>query len=173
MGNEPEIPDLPPSLKRDVNNKAEFMKMSDTTSNTDIEAPVIEPKAKANGHAKPVVKAADKPKVVKAAKGVVKAKNAPKATVKAAKGAKKAKAEPKTRKPVETDQFGLRKGTDRSKAAAMYARKNGATLEEIKTTLGSIQLNVLSNLEAAGHKVERSTEKRKDKRAVTRYRLIV
>jgi hypothetical protein len=173
MGNEPEIPDLPPSLKRDVNNKAEFMKMSDSVSDVSPEAPVAPKTTKINGHAKPPVKAAGKPKAVKAAKGAPKAKTAPKAPVKAAKGAKKAVAAPKQRKPVETDQFGLRKGTDRSKAAAMYARKNGATLEEVKNSIGSVQLNVLTNLEVAGFKVERSTEARKGLRAVTRYRLIV
>ena len=112
------------------------------------------PKAKKPKAEKPAKKAAAKPKA-KTAKGSEKTKAAkPKAE-------KKAKA--------EKDQFGLRKGSTRSEAAAMYARKSGATLEEVKIKVGSIQLNVLNELEANGFEVKKEKQERKGKRPVTRY----
>lgn len=88
---------------------------------------------------------------------------------------KKAKASKTPVKPTKEkakDQFGLRKGSARSEAAAMYARKSGATLAEIKERVGSTQLNVLTALEATGsYDVEKTVETRKGKRPITRYKL--
>lgn len=176
----PEHPDLPAFLYRDVNNKAEFMKMSDSDVNDAPESRPAKSKGKmsanrSNGHdkavkapAKRVIKAADKPKGKTAPKVAAKAETAPKATTKARKGSEKPKA---AKSKAEVDQFGLRKGSAKSKAAAMYARKNGATLAEVKEALGSVQLNVLNGLEAEGYKVDRKKEKRNGERPVTRYSL--
>jgi len=124
--------------------------------------------AKANGQAP--VKAAGKgaAKTVKAKAG---AENAPKATASPAKGMSKAKGTKAKPKMVEKDQFGLRKGSTKSRAAMLYARKSGATLAEVKNVLGTVQLNVLVGLEADGYRVTRESEKRDGKRPVTRYRL--
>lgn len=166
----PEQLDIPAFLKRDANNKAEFM-MSESV---DVEgesrpAKSAKPaKAKANGAAP--VKAASKPKAKAAAKAPTKAKTAPKATAKATKAPAKAKvAKPKAESKVERDVWGFRKGSAKSDAVAMYSRKSGATLSEVKDKVGSIQLNVLNALEADGHKVERKKEERKGQRAATRY----
>ena len=51
----------------------------------------------------------------------------------------------------------------------MYARKNGATLAEVKEALGSVQLNVLVGLEAEGFTVNKEKEKIEGQRPVTRY----
>jgi hypothetical protein len=105
---------------------------------------------------------APKPKAIKKPKAKAKVK---------AKPAKKAAAKPKAAKKskIQLDQFGLRKGSARSQAAAMYARKNGATLAEVEEKIGSIQLNVLKDLEAEGWKIEVEKEKRKNSRPANRY----
>lgn len=166
--------DIPAFLKRDANNRAEFM-MDESVSEVESSRPA-KTKIKANGHAKPTVKtapvkAASKSKAKATAKAPDKAKAAPKATAKAAKAPDKAKVAKPKAEGAEKDQFGLRKGSIKSKAAAMYARKNGATLNEVKEALGSVQLNVLNSLEEAGHKVEKEKVERKGQRPVTRYRL--
>lgn len=180
MGNplnpETDIPDIPASLKRDASNKAPFMTDETATVVQETEKrPAKSVKAKSNGQApKAVVKAADKPKVKKAVKVAAKAKTAPKATVKAHKVVAKTKAvKTKVAKPrvskAELDAWGFRKGSAKSQAVAMYARKSGATLGEVKAVVGSVQLNCLVLLEEQGKKVERVKEKRGDERAVTRY----
>jgi len=162
MGEEPDPLVLPALLKRDASNKAEFQ-MAESVSE------VVEVESRPAKSVKAPVKAAGKLKVKAAGKAPIKAKTAPKATVKAAKAPAKAKeAKPVTVK----DQFGLRKASTRSEAAAMYARKNGATLNEVKEKLGSVQLNVLVALEAEGYTVEREKIERKGERAITRYRLL-
>lgn len=167
MGTEPEPLDIPSFLKRDTSNKAEFMMASDVVERED-EAPAKAKRGpKPNGVVKLVVKAAGKAKAKPAAKAAPKPEKAPKAAVKAAKG-KTAKAKSE---PAEKDQFGLRKGSTKSKAAAMYARKNGATLAEVKDALGSVQLNVLVGLEEDGFTVKREKETRDGQRPVTRYML--
>jgi cytoskeletal protein RodZ len=168
MGHEPDPPDIPASLKRDSNNRAEYMHMSEDLFENEVEAPVERPekpkaKAKANGPTKA--------RTAKAAKAPVKAKTAPKATARSAKAPAKAKAGKAKATVTEKDQYGLRKGSTKSLAAAMYARKSGATLTEVKDKLGSVQLNVLVALETEGYKVEREKEERKGARPVTRYRL--
>jgi hypothetical protein len=169
MGNVPPDPlDIPAFLKRDASNKAEFM-MSEAADTPEHRPAKSKAGAKGNGHDKAPVKAKGKPPAKAAVKVTPKAKTAPKAPAKAAKPVAKAKVAKAKAEPTEKDQFGLRKGSSKSKAAAMYARKNGATLEEVKEALGSVQLNVLSALEEEGHTVTRSKEERKGKRPATRY----
>lgn len=89
---------------------------------------------------------------------------------------KPVKAKPvKTTKPVKakpetkSDTYGYRVGSLKSKAAEMYSSKKGATLEEVKTALGSVQLNLLKDLEQRNYKVKRLKEAGDGKRQVTRY----
>jgi hypothetical protein len=70
--------------------------------------------------------------------------------------------------PVEVDEFGLVQGSLRSRAAAMYARDDGATLSEVKNALKCVQFNVLTQLEKKGHGVKRVKENIGD-RKITRY----
>lgn len=96
-------------------------------------------------------------------------KKAP-AKAKTAKGSEKAKAaKPKAKMEVPKDQYGLRKDSTKSAAAAMYARAKGATLAEVKEKVGSIQLNVLQQLEDEGWTIEREKETKKGRRPATRY----
>lgn len=84
---------------------------------------------------------------------------------------------PKKEKPVKAkpegkaDAFGFKEGSLKSRAALMYASKNGATLQEVKKALGSVQLNLLKELEGKGHKVKREKEDGNGARQVTRYYL--
>lgn len=87
---------------------------------------------------------------------------------KAVKAAKPEKAKP-TKAAAASDAFGFREGSLKSKAAAMYAAKKGATLEEVKAALGSVQLNLLKDLEGRNFKVKRVKEAGDGKRQVTRY----
>lgn len=134
---------------------------------TETPTPVVKP----NGANKPTKKAAGKPKAKAAGRVPAKAKTAPKAPVKAAKAKAKAKAPAKRAEPTPKDAFGLRKGSAKSEAAAMYARKSGATLAEVKDKVGSVQLNVLVKLEEQGHTVKREKIERKGQRPVTKYYL--
>ena len=114
-------------------------------------------KAKANGHATPPAKAPAK----------VAAK---------AKPAKVAKAKAKVdriRDPAKLDQFGLRKGSIKSQAAAIYAKGKGATLGDVKGVLGSVQFNVLKELEAKGFTIDKTEVKGTGTRSVTRYKIHV
>lgn len=85
--------------------------------------------------------------------------------------ARKAKAKPRQRDPNKVDQFGLRKGSIKSKAAAIYSRGRGATLAEVRDAVGSTQFNVLNELQERGFKIQKSSAKG-EHRAVTRYKLI-
>ena len=126
----------------------------------------------------PVKKAKAKaPKVVKA-----KAKwatptppaKAPAKVAAKAKPAKVAKAKAKVdriRDPAKLDQFGLRKGSIKSQAAAMYAKAKGATLGDVKGVLGSVQFNVLKELEAKGFTIDKTEVKGTGTRSVTRYKI--
>lgn len=150
--------------------RAPFMS---TVESTEVTKPKAKPAAKANGAAKPAkaaVKAADKPKAKAAGKAPAKAKTAPKATAKPAKATAKA-VKPKGESTAKKDKWGFRDGSAKSKAVAMYAAKGGATLEEVKEAVGSVQLNVLKALEELGHEVIQKKEAREGKRAVTRYYL--
>lgn len=93
----------------------------------------------------------------------------PKKVAVKAKGAAKKQA---TESKVARDQFGFKQGTKKSKAAALYSSKKGATLEEVKKVTGSIQFNLLTQLEDAGFKITREQEPGKGNRQVTRYFLI-
>jgi hypothetical protein len=169
----PDSLDIPASLLRDANNKAEFQRMASDEVEVESRPAKTKVKAttKANGVDKAPVKAAGKP-VKKVAKAAVKAKTAPKATARAAKAPIKAKAtKPKAAGKVDKDAWGFRKGSAKSKAVAMYTRKSGATLEEVKAVVGSVQLNVLNKLEEDGAKIKRVKEQRDGQRPVTRYYL--
>lgn len=151
---------IPASLKRGSDNKAEFHKMANTQASED--------KVKPNGVAKA---AAPKPAKKAAVKAPAK-KAAAKPVAKAAKVEKPAKTVKAAKPKVETakkDKWGFREGTAKSQAVALYAAKGGATLEEVKAAVGSVQLNVLNGLEAEGHTVERKKEIREGARPVTRY----
>ena len=104
----------------------------------------------------------------KPAKAASKAKGAAKA--KPAKGAKARKA--RTVDPTKLDQFGLRKGSIKSRAAAMYASKKGATLNEVKEALESTQFNVLTELEGKGFEVVRYKVPGIGARQATKYQLL-
>lgn len=156
---EPEQPkhplDIPDFLVRDpVTKRAPFM--SDVEV---VEKILSEPK---------IVKA--KP-AKKAAKPKVEAKKPVKAAAKAPVKAKAEKPVAKKKAAAEKDQYGLRKGSARSEAATMYARKNGATLAEVKERIGSVQLNVLNALKAEGWLVTQEKITKKGERPVTRYYL--
>lgn len=112
-------------------------------------------KAKGNGKAAKPVKAAAKP-----------AKRAAKASPAKAKAAK-----PRQRDPSKLDQYGYRKGTTRSLAAALYATKRGATLAETKERFGTTQFNVLTELKARGHKISERLERSDKGRTVKRFNL--
>ena len=72
-------------------------------------------------------------------------------------------------KEKSADVYGYRDGSLKSQAAKMYALKGGATLEEVKDKTGSVQLNLLKDLESRGFKVKRVKEAGDGKRQVTRY----
>ena len=154
-------------------------------------APAIEPEApKAPAKPEAKVRATPKAPTKKAASGPAKgngkhpAKAAAKAPAKApvkAKGAAKAAAPkgakakaPKAerqRDPAKLDQFGFRKGSIKSQAAALYAKGKGATLAEVKDAVGSVQFNLLTELKNNGFKVETGEVKNDNGRMVTRYKL--
>ncbi|KAH0542914.1 hypothetical protein GP486_008606, partial [Trichoglossum hirsutum] len=163
--NEPHPLDIPSFLVRDpVTNTAEFM-MSEQAQE------IMKERAKPKSAP---AKTKAEPKAAKKAEPKVKAKTEPKAKVKAepkanGKASPKKVAKAKVESKVEKDRFGLRKGSTRSQAAAMYARKSGATLEEVKESVGSIQLNVLKDLEKAGHEVRKEKQTRAGSRPATRY----
>ena len=103
-----------------------------------------------------------------------KAKKAPVKRAVKAKGKRKAKKAkslraPRTRDVSTLDVFGFRKGSMRSDAAMMY--RAGATLDEVKGVLGSIQYNVLTALAAKGFNVTEKVIKNDNKRKVIRYKV--
>ena len=82
----------------------------------------------------------------------------------------KAKGERK-RDPANLDQWGFRKDSIKSRAAAMYAKAKGATLAEVKEEVGSVQFNLLTELKEAGHTVDVDQVKAGG-RMVNRYKLV-
>ena len=137
---------------------------------TDVETPTKTRKA--------VAKPAKAEKPVKAAKAPAKAASKPDKAAKPAKApaklAKPAKAPKAAKAKVEAaakDVYGFREGSMKSQAAAMYSRKEGATLEEVKSALKSSQLNLLKELEAKGYKVKKVKEEGNGNKPVTRYHL--
>lgn len=116
----------------------------------------------------------DAPAPAKKAKSKPKAKAAKPAAKKAKAAAKPVKGKAKRRdiNPDLVDAYGFRKGTIKSKAAAMYARKDGATLAEVKKALGSVQYNVIKQLEEKGFKIRRSeVDNRATGRTATKFML--
>lgn len=99
------------------------------------------------------------PKAKKAKAKVKKAKanGHAKEPVKKAKTKKDAKRAPRVRDPSKLDEFGFRKGTIKSRAALMY--KKGATLAEVRDEVGSVQFNLLTELETAGFEIKKTTVK--------------
>lgn len=125
-------------------------------------------------------KKTDKPKKSVKSKGTVKNKTVAKGKPvlkKAAKSATNDKAKVKKTAtkaaPVEKDQFGFRKGSKKSAAAALYASKKGATLSEVKEKTGSSQLNLLTELKNRKFKVQTTKEKGTGKKQVTRYKIVL
>jgi hypothetical protein len=117
----------------------------------------------------PVKPAKAKRKLAK--KAPAKAKGAKKAKGKAAKPVRKAKANraPRTRDVSKLDAFGFRKGSIKSQAATMY--QAGATLADVKDTLGSVQFNVLTELEAKGFTIKTKALKAGNGRKLTFYKV--
>lgn len=105
----------------------------------------------------------------KAAKGKA-AKGRAKAPMKPVKAAKARKA--RTINPAKLDQFGFRKGSIKSRAAAMYASKQGATLRGVRDKVGSNQFNLITELEGKGFKFTRELVPGAGHRQATRYHLI-
>jgi len=67
------------------------------------------------------------------------------------------------------DEFGLLVGSVRSRAAALYAREEGATLKEVADEVGSIQFNVLTKLQKDGFEVTHTNEAGEKNRTVKRF----
>lgn len=105
--------------------------------------------------AKPKKAAADKPKAKVATTAAPKPE---KATSEAPKG-----------KQLPIDAYGFNQGCLKSRAAAMYAAESGATVAEVKAATGSLQLNLLKQLEKDGCTIKRVKEKGTGARQVTRY----
>ena len=137
---------------------------------------VTEAPAKPAKADKPVKAAKAKPaKKAATANGNANGKHEVKAKpAKAAKAAKPVKAKAKgerKRDPAKLDQWGFHKDSIKAKAAAIYAKGKGATLQEVKEVVGSIQFNLLKELEEQGHTVDRTDVKTDKGRVVTRYKL--
>ena len=73
--------------------------------------------------------------------------------------------------PAGVDKFGFRIGSKKSQAAAMYATKNGATLNEVKEALNSSQFNLLLELEDKFQIDKTKVPGTEGKRQVTRYHI--
>ncbi len=115
-----------------------------------------------NGRAKPAKQAKAKAMKAKPAKAkAVKAKPAKRAKGKAA----------RQRDPAKLDMFGFRLGSIKSQAAALYAKGRGATLSEVKDAVGSVQFNLIAELEGRGFKFDRSEVKGLGPKMATRYKL--
>lgn len=171
-------PGIPPFLIKPKEPKSEIAMKPDTdVEAAEVDTPVAPPKPNgsklAAGKAKAKPARGVKAKAVKATGKPAKAKASPaKAKAKAAKPAKaRAKGKTRTLDPAKRDEYGLRLGSIKSKAAAMYGSKKGATLGEVKDKVGSIQFNVLTQLQDKGHKVKRVEEKGDAGRPVTRFYL--
>jgi hypothetical protein len=142
---------------------SEDTEVSVQTNGHDEATPLVPRRRKAA--AKPAKQA--KPAKNKPAKAAVKATG--KAKTKPARVGKARK--PRTVDPAKLDQFGLRKGSIKSRAAAMYASKKGATLNEVKAALESTQFNVLTELEGKGFKITRTQVPGIGARQATKYHL--
>jgi hypothetical protein len=106
-------------------------------------------KAKRNGKASPKARA-----IGKAVKAVAKA------------------SKPRNVDPAKLDRFGLRLNSLKSRAAALYAAKRGATLADVREAVGSTQFNVITELEGRGFKIQRDQVQGKGAKMATRYHLL-
>ena len=152
-----------------------------TAAKAPVSAPVSAEPEPAKGKAPAKAKA--KPAAAKTAKPKAKPKRSPlppehfveKTKAKIDKKTKPVKKpEVKTKKPskdVELDKFSFKIGTIKSKAASMYARKSGASTEEVEEEFNGAQLNLLKEAAERGHTVKKEKTQRKDGRSVTRYYL--
>ena len=156
-----DYPEFPDFLKRKP--PATPTKVSSVMKPDDID-PAVEADAD-TPPAKPKAKRTKKAKVAKA-KGKSK-----KAVAKAGKKAKGKLKEKRNRDPAKLDQFGFRKDSIKSRAAALYASKKGASLAEVKAEVGSVQFNILSQLEGEGYEITKSEFKNERGRTATRYKL--
>lgn len=139
--------------------------MADSDDISDIPAVLRRP-LPPKGAAKPD-KGKPKPEAIKAPSKPPEALK--KASGKASKGDKgKPAIEPAK---AAVDAYGFKLDTVRSKAAAMYASKKGATVAEVQEALGSLQLNLLKDVEKRGFTIERTKEKG-GTRMITRYRIV-
>ena len=106
-------------------------------------------------------------------KGVEKPPTAVKGALKQAKASQVApKPEKRTSGAVNgaaVDCYGFRADSLKAKAAAMYANKAGATVGEVRASLGGLHLNLLTTLEKNGYSIKREKEKGPGGRLVTRY----
>lgn len=155
-----------PALRREVGEtpkpRSEFVMRTPSTK------PVNAPEAETAADSKPARRASPKP-AKPAAKASAKGNGKAKATAKAKPAAKAAKAKPRQADPAKLDNFGLRKGSIKSRAAALYARKSGATLAEVKAECDSVQFNVLTELKDKGFKVDTKQEDGNGNRKISRY----
>ena len=163
---------IPAFLRREVCNSEKEVLPMKTDEEADAselpgEAPAKAPK-KATPR-KPAVKAKGNGKGNGATPHKASAKAAAKASAKPVKG--KAKRAAPVRDPAKLDVYGFRKGTIKSKAAAMYAKGKGCTLGDVKEALGSVQFNLLTELKDNGFKVDTAEVKNAAGRVVTRYKI--
>lgn len=170
MGSGPDRTDedleIPAFLKRPVVSKVATPSEGVPMARSESEVEVVEAVEAETTPQPKARKAAAKPKAAKVAPKAPKTAKAP------AKAPAKAKAPAQPRKAaLPLDVFGYRDGSMKSRAAVMYSTKKGATLGEVKSALGSTQLNLLKDLESRGFKVTRTKESGQGKRQVTRYHL--
>lgn len=144
--------------------------MSTDTDEDDIRSqPWVKPKAESAPEAK-----ATKPKPEAKAKP-----EAPKKAPDKAPSKPKGEAKPKpeaTAKPdrpkAKTDRYGYRDGSLKSRAAHIYSTGKGATLAEVKAALGSVQLNVLTDLKKQGYEIQTTKVDGPGSRQHTRYKVL-
>jgi len=70
------------------------------------------------------------------------------------------------------DAFGFRLGTKKAMAAAMYAKKPGATLSEVKKAVGTPQFNVLTEMDKRGFVIERTPVSGPTGKKVLRFHVV-
>lgn len=137
---------IPSFLKREAPAKAAAVMESVMSSNVEVATPTVDTPASKPKKPRTVAK-----KVAKAVKATPKAKT----PVKPAKAG------------VALDAYGFRVGSFKAKAAALYSKGKGATVDEVTEALGSRQFNLLKTCTERGFTVTKSKAKGED----TRYKL--
>ncbi|MFD1328722.1 hypothetical protein [Mycoplana ramosa] len=74
---------------------------------------------------------------------------------------------------IATEVLGFKPGTKTHRAIALYLRSKGATTEEVKAVNDGPYLNCLKKVRAMGHEVRKSVVTARNRRAVTRYRIVL